>query len=171
MPTWLRSPGASRGRYRPVREPLRLERGELLSAGSAVLLLASMFVLAWYGVDGVPGRTAKVTSTENAWSALPLIRWFVLLTAVAAIGSLALHLSQRGHGAKTDTGLLLAALAWLNLVLLIVRVLIDLPSADEVVDQKIGAFVGLAFALALALGATESLREQVAADRALGRAG
>jgi hypothetical protein len=80
-------------------------------------------------------------------------------------------LFHEGSRVRKAERLLLAALAWLNLVLLIVRVLIDLPSADEVVDQKIGAFVGLAFALALALGATESLREQVAADRALGRAG
>jgi hypothetical protein len=136
-----------------------LERGEVLSAISALLLLIAVFALKWFGVDGIPGRSAA-TSTENAWHALTLGRWLILLTVVVCVGSVLLHLSQRSHGAKTNTSLAVSALATLTLALLVYRVLIDLPAADRVVDQKLGAFVGLAFAFGAALGGYDAVRAE-----------
>jgi hypothetical protein len=42
-------------------------------------------------------------------------------------------------------------------------VLIDLPSSNQVVDQKFGAFIGVLCALGIALGGYEAVRE----DRAV----
>jgi hypothetical protein len=139
---------------------LTLSRGEVVGTLSAVLLLISMFALEWFGVNGIPGRTRKLSYAVDGWNGLPLVRWVVLLTVLATIGSVMLHISQRGHGAKTDTGLVIAALCWLTVALLIYRVLIDLPAAQEVVDQKIGSIVGLGFALCAAFGASDELREE-----------
>ena len=67
----------------------------------------------------------------------------MLPTIVVAIGSVLLHGSPASHGAKTDTGGSWPALGALTAAALIYRVLIELPSASSVVDQKLGAYIGL----------------------------
>jgi hypothetical protein len=146
-----------------VQRTPRLRRGALIAAGSAVALGIVMFAMAWYGVDEIPGRVPErmpLTHAVNAWHALSLIRWLMLLTVVVAIGSVLLHGSQRAHGAKTDTGAVVAALGALTAAALIVRVLIALPSASSVVDQKLGAYIGLLCAVGIALGGHEQMLEE-----------
>jgi hypothetical protein len=135
-------------------------RGELVSAVSALLLLVVMFAFAWYGVDGIPGRTSRLVYAENAWHGLTVVRWLMLAAIAVAIGSLPLHLSQRSHGAHTQTGLTVTLLGTLTAAALIYRVLIALPSPEQVVDQKLGAFLGMICALGIAYGGLESLREE-----------
>lgn len=135
-------------------------RGEIVSATSALLLLIAMFALAWYGVDGIPGRTSRLVYAENAWQGLPVVRWVMLVTVVAAVGSVPLHFSQRTHGARTETGVLVTVLGTLTAGLLIYRVLIVLPASDQVVDQKLGAFLGMLCALGVAYGGLQALREE-----------
>jgi hypothetical protein len=135
-------------------------RGELVSATSAALLLVAMFAFAWYGVDGVPGRTARLVYAENAWHSLSVVRWLMLITIALALAAVPLHFSQRLHGARTDTGLPVTVLGTLTAVALIVRVLIVLPQPAQVVDQKLGAFLGMLCALGIAYGGLESLREE-----------
>jgi hypothetical protein len=139
---------------------VRHRNADIVSAASAVLLLAVMFALAWYGGDGIPGRTSRLIYTENGWAALTLVRWLMLFTILAAVGSALLHLSQRSHGARTDTGLAIAFLGALTSGVLIYRVLIDLPSANQIVDQKLGAFLGVLCALGIAYGGLEALRAE-----------
>jgi hypothetical protein len=91
---------------------------------------------------------------------MTLVRWLMVLTVGVALGAPALHATQRAHGAKTSTSLAVLGLASLTSLALIYRVLIDLPSANQVVDQKLGAFVGLACALGMALGGYEAVREE-----------
>ncbi len=143
-----------------------LRFGDALAAGSALALLVCMFATAWYGVAGVPdpsyARPALAT-TENGWSGLPLVRWVIVLSVLAAVGSLALHLSQRRHGVETETGRVVAALGALTSALLVWRVLISLPGGGKVLDQKLGALIGLACALGVTWGGAET----VIAQRAL----
>lgn len=148
----------------------RVYRGELTSAVSALLLLALMFLVKWYGVAGVPDPSAvrpAVSTAENAWNGLTLVRWVMLLTILAALGSVVLHASQRSHGTRTDTSLVILTLGSVTSVLLFFRVLISLPQADKVIDQKLGAFLGLLCALGIALGGYESMREQRTLARAV----
>jgi hypothetical protein len=143
--------------------PPRVHVGELLSAVSALALLAIMFATEWYGVAGVPDPSyarPAVSTAENGWNGLTDIRWVIVVTIVAAVGSVFLHASQREHGTKTDTSRLVAALGALTSVLLIYRVLIALPGDGRVLDQKLGAVLGLACALGIAWGGYESVREQ-----------
>jgi hypothetical protein len=149
----------------------RLRQGALIAAGSAVALGIVMFVMKWYGVDEIPGRVTAhkpLAYAENAWHGLHFVRWLVLLTVVVAIGSVLLHGSQRAHGAKTNTGALVAGLGALTSAVLIVRVLIDLPSRNAVVDQKLGAFIGVLCALGIALGGYESMLEERARGKRAG---
>src|ERR1700742_5113867 len=156
----------------PVRPP-RIRVGALVSATSALALLVIMFATKWYGVAGVPDPSAvrpAVSTAENAWHGLTVTRWVLLATIVAAIGAVVLHASQRRHGNKTDTSLIVAALGALSAVLLVYRVLIVLPSPPRVIDQKLGAFLGLLCALGIAWGGYEAIREQRARVRAAGAA-
>jgi len=142
--------------------------GELTSSFSAVLLLVFLFATEWYGVAGVPDPSAArpaVTGAESGWTGLSVIRWVVLVTALVAIGSVVLHASQRRHGTKTDTSRLVAGLGSLTSLLLVYRVLIALPSGAKVIDQKLGAFLGLVCALGVALGGYESIAEHQARAR------
>jgi hypothetical protein len=138
----------------------RLGVGELASAGCALALLILLLTTAWYGVAGVPDPTyarPAVSGTETGWDGLTYVRWLIVLTAIVAVGAVILRLTQREHGRQTDASRLVTGLGLLCSGLLIYRVLIVLPSPDKVLDQKLGALLGLACALGIALGGNESL--------------
>jgi hypothetical protein len=147
----------------PAGRAPRVHRGELLSVCSALLLLIIMFALAWYGVDEMPGRAAARTGlshAENAWHALTVVRWLMLVTIAVSLGSVVVHASQRSHGVKTDTGPIVWLLGTATVALLVYRVLIELPSPNSIVDQKLGAFLGLLCAVGIAYGGFEAMREE-----------
>ena len=131
--------------------PRRAQRGELISAAGALVLLVLMFAFEWYGVDGIPGRS-QISTAENAWNALTVTRWLMLLTIFVTLGSLIIHATQRDHGAITDTSGLIAILGTLTACVLAYRVLINPPSPATIVDQKLGAYLGVLSAVAIALG-------------------
>ncbi len=138
-------------------------RGELVSALSALALLLLMFLTAWYGVDLLPSRFlagAGRETSETAWQGLTIVRWVMLLTIFVALGSVVLHLTQRSHGSQTETGALVAALGTVTFALLVYRVLIALPTPNKVVDQKLGAMLGLLCAIGIAVGGLASMREE-----------
>jgi hypothetical protein len=138
------------------------DRGELLSAGCALSLLACMFAFAWYGGDSVRSSVtgARPVWTLNGWQALTVVRWPVLVTVALAIGSLLLHLSQRSHGSRTSTSAVVAILGALTCILLTYRVLIEMPDGNRVVDQKLGAVLAVLLSLGIAAGGVRSLREE-----------
>lgn len=141
----------------------RPRMGELISAGCALALLILLLATAWYGVAGVPDPTyarPAVSGTETGWAALPDVRWVIVLTVIVAVGTVVLRISQREHGRQTDASRLVTALGLVCSALLIYRVLIVLPSPDKVLDQKLGALLGLGCALGVALGGHESLVER-----------
>jgi hypothetical protein len=141
----------------------RVHVGEILSATAALLLALDLFALKWYGVAGVPDPSAArpaVSTAEDGWDGLTIVRWVVLAAVVAALGSVILHASQRGHGVKTDTSRVITALGGLASILLVYRVLIDLPGSTTVIDQKLGAVLGVLLALGIAWGGFESIRER-----------
>jgi hypothetical protein len=153
---------------RPQRR-LRVHHGELTSATSALLLLVLMFAAKWYGVAGVPDPSAArpaISTAVNGFNGLTYVRWVMLLTICAALGSVLLHASQRSHGTKTDTSRVLAALGSLTAILLVYRVLIAFPAPSRMIDQKLGAYLGLLCAFGVVLGARQSMLEQQARTRA-----
>ncbi len=138
-------------RLEPSEAPRRAQRGELASAAGALALLVLMFAFEWYGVDGIPGRS-QISTAENAWHGLTVTRWLMLLTIVVTLGSLVVHATQRDHGTVTDTSGLIVILGTLTAGVLIYRVLIDTPSPGTIVDQKLGAYLGVLSAIVIALG-------------------
>ena len=140
-----------------------LTRGELISAASALALLALMFGVAWFGLDRIPGAAATsspAATSENAWDALSVIRWLLLVTILVAFGALAIHAGRPTRVTVARVRLALLALGTLSAAALIYRVLLQLPSPDRVPDQKLGGVVGMFAALGVAFGAYEAIREQ-----------
>jgi hypothetical protein len=81
----------------------------------------------------------------------------MLLTIAVAIGAPMLHATGRAVAGRLDA-LAMATLGLVCAALLIYRVLIDLPSPDQVVDQKLGAFLGVLSAIGIAAGGFEAIR-------------
>jgi hypothetical protein len=147
----------------------RVYRGELTAALSALALLLLMFATKWYGLAGVPDPSAArpaVSGAENAWNGLTAVRWVMLVTILVALGSVLLHASQREHGTRTDTSRVILGFGSLTAILLVIRVLIALPDPSRVIDQKLGAVLGLLAALGVAAGGLEAVAEQRTAARA-----
>jgi hypothetical protein len=141
--------------------PHRIQTGEIISALSALALLPIMFVLEWYGTVGLPrSRRSGIETAVNAWQELAFTRWLMLLAALVALGSVVLHATQKSHGSKTNTSLLVAGIGSVTAVVLGYQVLINLPHRSSVVDIKIGAFLGLLAALGIALGGYDSILEE-----------
>jgi hypothetical protein len=166
--------GARAAASRAPRAGTRIHVGEMVSASGALALLVDLFSVKWYGVAGVPDPTyarPALSIAENGWDGLSIVRWVVLITVVVALGSVVLHASQRDHGVRTDTSAAVTLLGALTSLLLVYRVLLVLPPGSGVVDQKLGAVLGVLCALAITLGGMESISERRAlAARARRRA-
>jgi hypothetical protein len=130
----------------------RLRRGELIAGGSALLLLAFMFLLKWYGA----GSLASV----NAWHALTILRWPMLATIAVALALVYFQATRRSPALPVSLSVIVTTLAALLVLLLIYRVLINEPGPDNVVSQKAGAFLGLVSAIGIAYGGYESIRDE-----------
>jgi NADH:ubiquinone oxidoreductase subunit 2 (subunit N) len=133
----------------------------MISAASALALLPIMFLLEWFGTVGLPrSRRSGLETAENAWHVLTYTRWLMLLAVAVGLGSVVLHASQRAHGARTDTSLVVATVGTVTAAMLAYRVLINLPDPSSVVDIKIGAYLGLLAAIGITLGGYDSIREE-----------
>jgi hypothetical protein len=138
-------------------------RGELISALSALILILMVFATAWYGVDGIPGAnltSSAAASAENAWHALSVVRWLIVVTVALAFATLAIHAGRPSRVALARLRLVLLAVSTVTAAAVVFRVLIELPSADRVVDQKLGAVLGMVAALGIAYGAYDAVGEQ-----------
>ena len=127
----------------------RLRSGELLAGVGAALLLVSLF-LDWVGPVG-----------ESGWSSLG---WLTLAAAIAAILA-ASWLMFATATARTVTQVIAAAVIGavvepIALIVLVVRTAIAQPGVDAVRSIEAGAYVGLAGAALLTIGAWWSLADE-----------
>jgi hypothetical protein len=127
----------------------RLRSGELLVGVGAVVLLVSLF-LDWVGPVG-----------QSGWSSLG---WLTLLVAISGILA-ALWLAFATATARPVTQVVAAAVIGavvepLTVVVLLVRTAIAQPGVDAVTSIEAGAYVGLAGAALLTVGAWWSLADE-----------
>jgi len=127
----------------------RLRSGELLVGVGAVVLLVSLF-LDWVGPVG-----------QSGWSSLG---WLTLLVAISGILA-ALWLAFATATARPVTQVVAAAVIGavvepLTVVALLVRTAIAQPGVDAVTSIEAGAYVGLAGAALLAIGAWWALADE-----------
>jgi hypothetical protein len=144
-------------------DPSRLRSGEVIAGASALMLLASMFILNWYGLTTTFSPTAEglgLPTAVNAWDGLTILRWLLLLTAGSALALVYFQASRRAPALPVTLSALVTVLSLISVLCLVYRVLINQPGPGEVVEARAGAYVGLASAGALFYGAWRSLRQE-----------
>jgi hypothetical protein len=141
----------------------RLTRGQMIAAVGGILLLVAMW-LPWVGLSGpslpsgVPGAIDTSTS-ENIWKGSS-IDIYLLITGVVAIlpALLALTDSAEEFSFVSAATLLLGAVA---VILVVAFLTVDFPDGA---DRKLGAYLGLAGAIVIAVGGFRAMQEEVAAE-------
>jgi hypothetical protein len=143
----------------------KLSRGEKVSAVSAILLFAFMF-LDWFGarVHGVPGFTGP-TPGGSAWQVLDVIPVFLMLAIVCALGVAVVRLSDADLELAVSLNAIVAAVGALAVLLIVFRI-VDPPSVGSLggvpvdVTLEAGVFLGLAAAAGIAYGGWSAMREE-----------
>ena len=141
----------------------RVRGAEIAAAAAAVLLLADMFALPWYGYKAQVAPFAArlgVSISRDGWTALSSTRWLLLVTIAAALALLHLQGTRPAPALPSTFSLLVTLLGALSTLALIYRVLINVPGPNDVVSRDAGGFVGLACALAIACSGYRSLHQE-----------
>jgi hypothetical protein len=126
-------------------EPPRLRRSEIIVGVSAGALLAVAFLLGWYRSAGV---------THDAWNALSVLRWLILVTVAAGLALPALQATRRSPGLPVTVSMIVTVLGAVTAVLLIVRLL------STGASPRLGAYLGLVATIGILCGGFRSLRTE-----------
>lgn len=135
-------------------------------------LLAVLFSMTWFSAashDSRPqtGAVRPAVATWSGWSSLGAID--VLILAVCAFGLIVVGLSvaRRSPALPMAVTVVLAPLAVVEVLALALRVLVIRPTATmngdqvmRVMQSAAGAYLGLAFSIALAMGVYATLRRE-----------
>ena len=126
----------------------------MLAGASAVLLAVFMVGGKWYGAGS--GKGGSLTG----WQALTDLRWLMLVTIIAAVGLVFAQAARRAPAIPVTMSLVVMLLGIVTVLALIYRVLINPPPRQET-----GAYLGLLWALGVAVGGYFSLRQEGIARR------
>lgn len=134
----------------------RVRLGEWIAGAGGVLLLVSLFFLGWYSPWGgwftyTPLSREMFTPdypSANGWHTHSILRWFMLLTAIAALVLFIATLVQRTPAFSSAWAPVMTAIAFVTTVLVAYRVLINEPGPNAIISVEAGAWIGL-FACAL----------------------
>lgn len=145
----------------------KLNTGEKVSAGSAILLFIFMF-FEWFGVkiSGVSGFSGDVSgSGGSAWDALDVIPIFLMLAIVVAIGVAVVRLTDADLEPPVSLNAIVAGLGGFAVLLILYRIIFppDFASFGGVtVDAtlKFGIFLGLIAAAGIVYGGYSAMREE-----------
>ncbi len=144
----------------------RLTQGQLIAAVGAIVLLVAMF-LPWVGVSGpslpsgipVPQGVSTGSTTENIWKGSTLDVYLLITVIVAALPALlALTDSAEEFSFVSAAAFLLGVV---GVILVAAFLTVDFPDGA---DRKIGAFLGLAATIAIAVGGFRAMQEEVAGE-------
>ena len=141
----------------------RLRRGEIVAGIAALVLLLAMFVLPWYGYKGDLAPLAArlgVKTSHDAWNSLSTTRWLMLLTIAATLALVYLQATRPAPALAATFSLFVTLLGWLTVLVLIYRVLINVPGPNDVVTRDAGGFVGLVASIVIAVAGYRSLRAE-----------
>jgi hypothetical protein len=148
-------------------DPSRLRRGEVIVGAGAVALLASMLALKWYGLSSELSPTASslgLPTSVNGWHGLTQLRWLMLVAVVCGLALFYTQATRRAPAVPASLSVIVTVIGLVTSLALLYRVVINEPGPDSVIEQKAGAFVGLASAIAIFVGGFLSMREEGVAE-------
>jgi hypothetical protein len=139
----------------------RLRTGELIAGVAGIALLLIMFIFNWYGLSDVPD---EFEGGLNAWEAYGFIDIILFITIVVAVGLAAATAMAQTVSLPVAAGALTAGLGILSTLLILFRIIASPEygafGVDVETDVKIGAFLGLIAAAAIAYGGWRSMQEE-----------
>jgi hypothetical protein len=140
-----------------------LDRGELLAVLGGAILGISVF-LAWYKLGdkfAVLNTCRGPNATCTAWKALTIIRFLLLLAAVAP--AILAWIIIRGHALSWPRGEMTAIIAIAALTFTVFRGLIDRPGTPSgEISLDFGWWVGLAGGVLILIGSVWRAQESAA---------
>lgn len=141
----------------------RLSRGEKIAAVSGALLFVFMF-FKWFGVSVETGFGNFGGGSANAWDSLEVIRFILLLTVIAAVGSALLKASGNELSLPMPTSTIVTLLGALSVLLILYRI-IDPPGGGVDIEgigisRQLGIFLGLLAAAGVTFGGYTSMEEE-----------
>lgn len=141
----------------------RLRSGEWIAGVSALVLLIVMFAVPWYGLKGSAAHSAGavgISTSINGYNEFTHLSWLILLTIIVVFALFFLQATRPAPALPASFSVIALVLCVLTTLWLIYRVVLNVPSGDGLLEQKYGAYVGLACALVMTYGAFRSLREE-----------
>jgi hypothetical protein len=133
----------------------RLSRGELIAGIAGLVLILTMFIFAWYGLEGFSG---------DAFDALDdWVNIILVFTAFSAM-SLALFGSDMAR-AEVPLSVVTTVLGGLSAIVILIYIIsppsIGFGSLGSVdLDTKFGVWLGLISAIAIAVGGWLTMQEE-----------
>ncbi len=136
-----------------------LGTGEKIAGASGVALILIMFIFDWFTADVGFG----VEVGGNAWDTMEIIRFILLLAALAGIALAVMSATQSQVDMPIATSALAAGLGGLAVLLVLFRI-ISPPDggAGDLIDigRGIGVFLGLIAAAGVAYGGWAAMQEE-----------
>jgi len=140
----------------------RLTLGEKIAAAAGVALLLIMFIFSWFGID---------EAGANAWESFSFIDLILFVTALAAIALAVLSARPDTVSLPVALSAIVTGLGVLSVLLILFRIIsppdfgvgdVAVPGFEIDLDigPKIGAFLGLIAAAAIAYGGWRSMQEE-----------
>ena len=126
-------------------EQPHLRRGEILAGAGGLALLIVLFGLDWLRSAGV---------TRNGWSAVPVLRWMIVVAALSALALTVAQATMRGPALPVSLSVIATVLSALTALLLVIRIL------TTGATPQLGAYLGLLAAVTMTYGAFTSLRAE-----------
>jgi hypothetical protein len=123
----------------------RLRRGEVIAGVGGVALLVFLFALNWLSFGGV---------NRHGWTAVPVLRWLLLIVAAAAIALALTQALYRAPAIPVSLSAIVTVLGSVAVVCFVVKLL------TTSAGLCIGIFLGLVATIAITIGAFQSLRRE-----------
>jgi hypothetical protein len=130
----------------------RLRRGEVIAGAAAVALLALTLLAGAYRTAAGPGAEASITRT--GWAALPVLRWFVVVSALSALALAFFQATRPAPALPVSFSVITTALGTITSVALAIRL------ASTAASPRAGAWLALTAAAVMTAGAFVSMREE-----------
>jgi hypothetical protein len=144
----------------------KLRMGELIAGACAVLLFIDMF-FHWYGIKGAERANEilkQVTGTSlqtgvSAWQAYSWVDLLLLLTIIAALGMVALSVTQRSVALPVSASVIVTGLGAFAALIVLYR-LINQPGPNDLVTVKLPGYIGFLLTAGVAVGGWQAMREE-----------
>jgi hypothetical protein len=135
----------------------RLRRGEWILGAGGLLLAISLFFFKWYGVSArLDDLTLSLSA--NGWHSHTILRWFMLVTILAALALFVATLTQATPAIPSALAPVVTAIAFVTTILVAYRVVINEPGPNALIEVRVGAWIGLLAAALVTYGGYLAMR-------------